>query len=482
MKRTFITLISLFFGMLCYAQSGYISTISLDVYMRFIPRSVYICSDNSIVIVGDGDFYEEMSHFWDYGPLIIKLDPQGNLLWHWRSYYGQGDNIIGTGIDEDDGVHFILGNPAHYVTGLIDTNGSFTQNENQSFASNGSSSYFSKAIRMPSGEILACGRIREPQNYEFSAAFFRMSALGDSLAASYYPPDTLNNTLDITARNMVQKDDNSVYIACYLGSGDLSILHADLDGAIINRYDISGSRQHFGMSMFCNSDSLMVFTVEAIDLNFSTILSTIDAMGDLQSYSIGSDFYGICSVASTPDYFVLFGSHQGARAKLLKYDYSLQNIWSVNYNEISLWSYDHFYKHNTDILKFDQQGCIYFVGIVNFTDIAVVKLLPNGQVPNLDEIQATTSSPIIAYPNPAQNSVTIELGPGELHKAPGNCIEIFNIKGQKVRSISMSNAASPIAQVVWDRRDNEGKRCPTGVYLIRETNNPQNTKKITLVK
>ncbi|MCB5252110.1 MAG: hypothetical protein RBR69_01660 [Candidatus Cloacimonadaceae bacterium] len=46
----------------------------------------------------------------------------------------------------------------------------------------------------------------------------------------------------------------------------------------------------------------------------------------------------------------------------------------------------------------------------------------------------------------------------------------------------MSNAASPIAHVVWNRRDNEGRRCPTGVYLIRETNNPQNTKKITLVK
>ena len=68
------------------------------------------------------------------------------------------------------------------------------------------------------------------------------------------------------------------------------------------------------------------------------------------------------------------------------------------------------------------------------------------------------------------------------HKAPDNCIEIYNIKGQKVRSIPMSNAASPIAHVVWNRRDNEGRRCPTGVYLIRETNNPQNTKKITLVK
>jgi hypothetical protein len=480
MKKIIITLFSLLVGILCYAQPGYISTILIDSLEEFTPKTVYICSDNSVVILGNAGFMFDMGQFWDYGPLIIKLDPQGNLMWHQMVDCNTfPTEIVGIEIDENDVTHFIISKPFSYRIGFIDANGSFVLHEEKSFSYQ---PHFNKAIRMPSGEILACGRIRESQNYEFSAAFFRMSALGDSLAASYYPPDTLNSTLDITGRNMVQKDDNSVYIACYLGSGDLSILHADLDGVIINRYDISGSSQYFGMSMFCNSDSLMVFTVEAIDLNFSTILSTIDAMGDLQSYSIGSDFYGICSVASTPDFFVLLGSHQMERAKLAKYDYSLQNIWSVDYNEIALWSHGSFYEHNTDILKFDQQGCIYFVGIVNFTDIAVMKLLPNGQVPNLDEVQATTLSPITAYPNPAQNSVTIELGYGELNKAPGNCIEIFNIKGQKVRSIPMGNAASPIAHIVWNRRDNEGRRCPTGVYLIRETNNPQNTKKITLVK
>lgn len=500
MKKIIITLISLLVGILCYAQSGYISTISIDYLQYFTPKTSYLCSDNSVVILGDASYIDDMDQFWSYGPLIIKLDPQGNLMWHTgqslnhvKHIVGTGVDqclshsrfddhfaIIGTGIDDADVVHFILGMPSGYNTGFIDTNGSITMNEEKSFVCWGC--YFSKAIRLPNGEILACGRIGKQPTGAYHAAFFRLSAFGDSLAANYYPTDSGNYGNSTTGRNMVQKDDNSVYIACYLGSDDLSILHADLDGVIINRYDISGSSQGYGMSMLCDSDSLLVFTIEAIDQNHSTILSTIDAMGDLQSYNIGSDLYSICSVASTPDYFVLFGSHGFENARLAKYDYSLQNIWCVDYNQISLWSSDSFYEHNTDILKLDQQGCIYFVGITNYTDIAVVKLLPNGQVPNLDEVQTITSSPIIAYPNPAQNSVTIELGYGELHKAPGNRIEIYNIKGQKVRSIPMNNAASPIAQIVWDRRDNEGRRCPTGVYLIRETNNPQNTKKITLVK
>ncbi len=137
----------------------------------------------------------------------------------------------------------------------------------------------------------------------------------------------------------------------------------------------------------------------------------------------------------------------------------------------------------------------YFLGDVNSDgniDLLVTARMGNGLLfqiittnYNPDSIDDAILCPIqnlVAYPNPAQNSVTIELGSGEHHKAPGNGIEIYNIKGQKVRSIPMSSAAGPGAQIVWDRLDNEGKRCPTGVYLLRDTSNPQIAKKITLVK
>lgn len=78
MKKIVITLISLLVGILCYAQSGYISTISIDYLQYFTPKTSYHCSDNSVVILGDASYIDDMDQFWSYGPLIIKLDPQGN--------------------------------------------------------------------------------------------------------------------------------------------------------------------------------------------------------------------------------------------------------------------------------------------------------------------------------------------------------------------------------------------------------------------
>lgn len=497
MKKILIILLSLLACIVCYAKSGYISTISIDELEYFIPKNTYLCSDNSIVILCDAS-YMDWEGWWNYGALIIKLDPQGNLLWQRGPYFSRDENnraseaeqaavhsrwsdydyIIGTGIDSDDRVHFIMYEPQQYFTGSIDTNGTVIMNEQKSFAV--WHSYFNKAMRLPNGEILACGRISKTSTAVYHAAFFRMSALGDSLAANYYPTDLGYSADSTTSRGLVQKDENSVYLACSLGSDDLSILHADLDGAIQSRYDISGFDLWHGMSMFCNSDSLMVFRK---DENQSTILSTIDAVGNIHSYNIGSDLFSICSVAFGADHFVLLGGgHPYEKAILAKYDHSLENKWIVNFDDISLYFDYSSAKRNLDILKIDSEDCIYFVGAAYHSDIVVAKLLPNGQVPNLDEVQVVASAPIIAYPNPAQSSVTIELEYSEHHKAAGSFIEIYNIKGQKVRSIPICKAAPPSAQIVWDRLDNEGKRCPTGVYLLREINNPQKAKKITLVK
>jgi hypothetical protein len=488
MKKILIILLSLLACIVCYAKSGYISTISIDELEYFIPKNTYLCSDNSIVILCNAG-YMDWEGWWNYGALIIKLDPQGNLLWQRGPYSFRDENnraseaeqtsvhsrwsdydyIIGTGIDSDDRVHFIMYKPQNYFTGSIDTNGTVITNEQKSFAV--WHSYFSKAMRLPNGEILACGRISKTSAAVYHAAFFRMSALGDSLAANYYPTDLGYSADSTTGRGLVQKDDNSVYIACSLGSDDLSILHADLDGAIQSRYDISGFDLWHGMSMFCNSDSLMVFT---IDENQSTILSTIDAVGNIHSYNIGSDLFSICSVAFGADHFVLLGGgYPFDKAILAKYDHKLENNWIENYDEITLQFAYHSPKHNLDILKIDSEACIYFVGTINYYDIAVAKLLPNGQVPNLDEVQVVASAPIIAYPNPMKDQLDIKLTQDDGAVVGENRIEIYNIKGQLVRSVQLSKG-----ETQWDGKDKQGQNCPSGIYLLRVPGHAAVTKKI----
>ncbi|HQQ67482.1 MAG TPA: hypothetical protein PLX77_01515, partial [Candidatus Cloacimonadota bacterium] len=53
-----------------------------------------------------------------------------------------------------------------------------------------------------------------------------------------------------------------------------------------------------------------------------------------------------------------------------------------------------------------------------------------------------------------------------------NGIDIFNIKGQLIRSLELTKG-----ETVWDGKDNGGKPSPRGIYLLRS-----NTKTKQLIK
>ncbi len=68
------------------------------------------------------------------------------------------------------------------------------------------------------------------------------------------------------------------------------------------------------------------------------------------------------------------------------------------------------------------------------------------------------------YPNPFNPDTIIS------YKLPFNInnpvIEIYNIKGQKIKTFSIPNSSLQISnQVVWDGRDNNGKEVASGLYL-----------------
>lgn len=71
---------------------------------------------------------------------------------------------------------------------------------------------------------------------------------------------------------------------------------------------------------------------------------------------------------------------------------------------------------------------------------------------------------LVSYPNPASGLVNFSFS---LDKAMPVTLEIFNIKGQKVRSTTLNNAKSGDNRIVWDTKDSGGKPCSNGVYLYR---------------
>jgi len=491
MKQSMHILLISIMAALCsmaFAQSGYISTFSLIDYEPtpgyledFTPKTIYVSSDSSLIILGDAGFCDDP--WWTFIPVIIKLDSQGNLIWYepiW-STYGSCSNIIGIEIDQNDVVHFVVGRPNSYHVGSIDTNGSHSLHGHKSFVSDGSSR-FNHALRLTNGEIMICGKVAA-QSYGNYGALFRMSAIGDSLAATYYPPDVQGYGANNCVK-LVQRDEHSVYVASYLNSDGLSILQTDMDGSILNRYDIGVSNQYstnqyHGTNMFLDSDSLAVFTIDSSNGNYNASLASIDLSGNMQTYSLGSNMSHILAASKASDGFVLLGMNIQGGFRISKFDQFLSNIWSVSYSGITLYESFPLFIENMQI---DQYGCIYVVGNGGYTYIAAYKLLPNGQVPVADEVQAPPVNAISAYPNPAKGFLTIELDYGALSAKGTTDIEIYNLRGQKVKTFQVEDTLNSSAKVVWDRRDRNGKNCTAGIYFVRDSHNPGNTKKFVLLK
>ena len=99
----------------------------------------------------------------------------------------------------------------------------------------------------------------------------------------------------------------------------------------------------------------------------------------------------------------------------------------------------------------------------------------NGVVP-------TSNLKMYNYPNPFNPTTTISFETTDLHENAR--IEIYNLKGQKVKKSEIRNLKLGINEVVWDGTDNNGKPVSSGIYLYKLTtdNHYSNTKKMILLK
>ena len=69
-----------------------------------------------------------------------------------------------------------------------------------------------------------------------------------------------------------------------------------------------------------------------------------------------------------------------------------------------------------------------------------------------------------AYPNPSHNNLSfvLELArPGEAH------VEVYDLRGAKVRTLINGNQPAGRYDLSWDGRDGVGHLLPNGLYLVR---------------
>jgi hypothetical protein len=84
------------------------------------------------------------------------------------------------------------------------------------------------------------------------------------------------------------------------------------------------------------------------------------------------------------------------------------------------------------------------------------------------------------YPNPFNPTTTIRFAV----KEPGQiAINVYNLKGQLVKTLIDSNLKAGYHSIAWNGKDNSGKSVSSGVYLYRmQTNGFNQTRKMMLMK
>jgi hypothetical protein len=94
------------------------------------------------------------------------------------------------------------------------------------------------------------------------------------------------------------------------------------------------------------------------------------------------------------------------------------------------------------------------------------------------EQQSPASSPVVLHvPTVSRGPVRITLG-GQVR-----ALQVFNVSGSLVRTLSpLSSLLTPPFSLTWDRRDQQGRLVPAGVYLLRAAS-PQGslTRKLILI-
>lgn len=118
---------------------------------------------------------------------------------------------------------------------------------------------------------------------------------------------------------------------------------------------------------------------------------------------------------------------------------------------------------------FHQSGTSYELGVstnllLSASGSQGIKAYALQDLVSVCDEQVPPALQLTAYPNPFAGEITLRF---VLEKASPARMECFNIRGQLVYSRYLQDAKSGENIALWDGRDQAGRDCPCGVYIIR---------------
>ena len=118
---------------------------------------------------------------------------------------------------------------------------------------------------------------------------------------------------------------------------------------------------------------------------------------------------------------------------------------------------------------------LYQLSKIKFTNPTNVEALSSSKVQMADQFFLMQN-----YPNPFNPSTTI----GFQMTSPGYVkVQIFNVKGEKIRTLVSQQYQAGMHHVVWDGTNDAQQLVSNGIYFYRmKFNNTSQTKKLLFVK
>ena len=224
---------------------------------------------------------------------------------------------------------------------------------------------------------------------------------------------------------------------------ELYMAPPDLDSYCVTRLDFDYNNIRNGYNGIRNSSPTNDLYYGEHNLTSDPLFAS-NAYGDSLYLHLGAD--SPCINAGTPDTTGL---------GLLPYD--LAGNWRIWNGRIDMGCYEY--------------GSEPYVGI----DDPVVPSVPGYN--------------ILAYPNPfnAFTNLKVKLSSDsehKFHKVNSASIEVYNIRGEKVKTISLDVSKGAEQLTYWDGRDQHSRLCPTGIYLLNLNLNGKSvlTRKVTLIR
>jgi hypothetical protein len=439
-------------------------------------ESVQQTSDGGYIIAGGArSFGAGLSDVY-----LIKTDVHGDTLW--TRAYGGTDYDHGYSVQQtSDGGYIVAGETKSFGAGnwdvyLIKIDASGDTLWTRTYGGTSSDGALSVQCTSDGGYII----VGYTSSFGSGVYLIKTDANGDTLWAKTYGGQIGYS---------VQQTSDGGYIIAGVGSNDIYLIKTDVNGETLLARTYGGDGYECGYSAQRTYDGGYIITgstgsfgaggedvyVIRTDTDGDTLWTrTYGGTGDDWGYSVQeiSDGYIIAGLTGS------FGAGW-SDVYLVKIDVNGNTLWTKTYGGTGDdWAHS---------VQQTQDGGYIITGLTESFGAGKwdVWLIKTGHETGIEEEEFVRETFFIlqSRPNPFSQQTVIR------YACPSKaCLKIYDLSGRLTRTFDHSTPQDPMDnqpfnQIVWDGKDNAGKRVPNGVYFLRFNAGEYNTtRKLLMIR